>query len=445
MLAEEGRRHFGVLPFTGTGHLNPMFALCGELKERGHRITFFEKPKIERRVRDCGFDFVPMGSNRNVIKQARKAPAGPAFWSDLLALRFNLRRVMQDLEMYLEESPSAIRETDVDALIISEIALTGPTVAETLGLPYVLVSTSVPHHHGWGFHPWRPGYKLSSSWVSHLESAWLGVSILQMRGPIRIAMDAYRRKMGLGSLKQLESEFPPVAHITQLPECLDPFRRWVQDGVHYTGPWIEESARPAVDFPWSRLDGRPMIYTSLGTTRNVQPAIFRMIAEACQDFDIQLVISLGARFAPETLGELPGDPIVVRYAPQLALLERSKLVITHAGPNTSFEALMAGKPMVAIPLAHDQPAIAARLARLRAAEVLPVMRLSTRSLRVAVAKVLGDASYQKAAAKLQTNLQAIHGTELAANAIEEALGRNAGTYAPRISSLRDAIASSMEQ
>jgi UDP:flavonoid glycosyltransferase YjiC (YdhE family) len=426
MLAEAGRRHFGVLSFTGTGHLNPMLALCRELKERGHRITFFEKPKIERRVRDCGFDFVSIGNNRSVNKQARKAPVWPAFWSDLSTLRFNLRRVIHDLEMYLEETPSAIRETDVDALIINEIALTGPTVAEYLRLPYVVVSTSVPHHHGWGFHPWRPGYKLTSSWLSHLGGAWLGVSVLRMRGPIRDAMDAYRRKMGLGSLKQMRSEFPPVAHITQLPECLDPLRRSGQGGVHYTGPWVEESARPAVDFPWSRLDGRPLIYASLGTTRNVQPAIFRMIAEACLDFDIQLVISLGGRFAPETLGGLPGNPIVVRYAPQLALLKRSKLAITHAGPNTSFEALLAGKPMVAIPLAHDQPAIAARLARLRAAEVLPVMRLSTRRIRIAVAKVLADASYLRAAARLQTSLQAIHGTERAANAIEEALDRYPG-------------------
>lgn len=445
MLSEARRWHFGVLPFTGTGHLNPMLALCQELKERGHRITFFEKQKIERRVRDCGFDFVPIGSNRNVIKQTRTAPAWPAFRADLSTLRFNLWRVIHDLAMYLEETPSAIGETDVDALIINEIALTGPTVAEYLRLPYVLVSTSVPHHHGWGFHPWRPGYKLSSSWPSHLGAAWLGVSILRMRGPLRRAMDAYRRKMGLGSLEKLQREFPPVAHITQLPECLDPLHRDGQSGVHYTGPWMKESARPAVDFPWSRLDGRPLIYASLGTTRNVQPAIFRMIAEACQDFDMQLVISLGARFAPETLGDLAGNPIVVHYAPQLALLEMAKLAITHAGPNTSFEALMAGKPMVVIPLAHDQPAIAARLARLRTAEVLPVMRLSPRRIRIAAAKVLADASYQNNALRLQTSLQAIHGTERAANAIEEALGRNAGTYAPRTSPSSDAIASSRAQ
>jgi UDP:flavonoid glycosyltransferase YjiC (YdhE family) len=62
MLAEEHRWHFGVLSFTGTGHLNPLIALSHQLKGRGHKVTFFEKPKIEARVRHAGLDFVPIGS-----------------------------------------------------------------------------------------------------------------------------------------------------------------------------------------------------------------------------------------------------------------------------------------------------------------------------------------------------------------------------------------------
>ena len=57
MRAEPQSWHFGVLSFTGTGHFNPLIALCQELKQRGHRNTFFEKPKIEDRVRQAGFEF----------------------------------------------------------------------------------------------------------------------------------------------------------------------------------------------------------------------------------------------------------------------------------------------------------------------------------------------------------------------------------------------------
>jgi UDP:flavonoid glycosyltransferase YjiC (YdhE family) len=100
-------------------------------------------------------------------------------------------------------------------------------------------------------------------------------------------------------------------------------------------------------------------------------------------------------------------------------------VITHGGPNTVFEALMEGKPMIAIPLAYDQPAVAARLARLKIAEVLPVMRLSAKRIRTAVIKLLNDASYRDAAVEMQTKLQSLHGVECAVEVIEAALARYA--------------------
>jgi MGT family glycosyltransferase len=136
------------------------------------------------------------------------------------------------------------------------------------------------------------------------------------------------------------------------------------------------------------------------------------------------VISLGGRFDPAMFSDLPGKPLVVKFAPQLELLRLAKIVITHGGPNTVFEALMEGKPMVAIPLAHDQPAVAARLARLGIAEVLPVMRLSASKIRSAVKKVLNDPGYRDAAVTMQAELHSLHGLERAADVIGEALAKD---------------------
>jgi MGT family glycosyltransferase len=146
--------------------------------------------------------------------------------------------------------------------------------------------------------------------------------------------------------------------------------------------------------------------------------VFRLIAEACKNLDLQLVISLGGRLDPSCLADLPGNPLVARYVPQLELLKLAKIVITHGGPNTVFEALMEGKPMVAIPLAHDQPAVAARLARLKIAEVLPVMRLSARRIRTAVTKLLNEPSYRDAAEEMRAKLQSLHGLQRAVEVIE---------------------------
>jgi MGT family glycosyltransferase len=392
------------------------------LKDRGHRVTFFEKPKIKDRVRQAGFEFVPIGAPNSSSKgEKRVDDAAPR--SELSTLRFNLERITRDLETYLGETPSALRRAGVDALLINEIALTGPTVAQITRLPHFIISTSVPHHFGWNDYPWFSGYKYSASWISMIEDALFEISALRMRGPIRRMLDRYRRQLGLGSVRELRRVYPELAHITQLPKCLDLPRTNLPSNFHYTGPFVNAAARPNVGFPWHRLDGRPIIYASLGTTRNVQAFVFRLIAEACKDFDLQLVISLGGRFDASMFADLPGNPLVTRYAPQLHLLRLATIVITHGGPNTVFEALMEGKPMIAIPLAHDQPAVAARLARLGIAEVLPVMRLSVKKIHSAMTKLLNDPTYRDAAVAIQSTLRSLRGSERAAEVIEDALER----------------------
>ena len=53
--------------------------------------------------------------------------------------------------------------------------------------------------------------------------------------------------------------------------------------------------------------------------------------------------------------------MVVDFAPQLELLDKAAMLITHAGVNTVLEALCRGVPMVALPRNADQPGNAARI------------------------------------------------------------------------------------
>ncbi len=427
MSSERTSWHFGVMSFTGTGHLKSFILLSQLLKDRGHRVTFIEKPKIEDRVRQAGLSFYPIGTAKPTFKEKNGKANHPSLRSQLSTLRFNLKRISQDLEIYLQETVIALRQTKVDALLVNEIALTGPTVAEIVRVPYFIISTSVPFNFGWNDLPRLSGYKYSESWFSFVETAFLENSALRMRGPIRRALDTYRRHAGLGPVRHAGKSFPELAHIAQLPKCLDFPRSRLPNNFHYTAPFANQAARPHVDFPWGQLDGRPIIYLSLGTTRNVQAFVFRLVAQACQDLDLQLVISLGGRFDPEMFHDLPGNPLVTKYAPQLELLKLATIVITHAGPNTVFESLLEGRPMVAIPLAHDQPAIAARVARLGIAEVLPVMRLSVKKIQRALAKVLNDPSYRDAAVKMQAKLQSLDGLQRAVDVIERSLEKYAAT------------------
>jgi zeaxanthin glucosyltransferase len=422
MPAEKRQWHFGVLSFTGTGHLIPLLSLAQELQHRGHRVTFFEKPKVEKRVHQAGLGFIPIGATAAPKRNNLPSNSFPAL-SELSTLRFNLERIIHDVHNFLEETPTALTDAGVNALIINEIAITGPTVAQMLGLPYFIISTSVPHSFGWKGFPWRLGYRYSSSYLAWLQRSLLELSCLRIHGPIRHALDRYRQPLGLGPIRNIGKDFPYLAHITQLPECLDFPRKSLPANFYYAGPFVNRAARPPVEFPWGRIDGRPLIYASLGTTRNVHPAILRLVAEACQDIDVQLVLSLGNRFDPAQFADLPGRPLIVKYAPQLELLKIARLVVAHGGANTIFETLMAGKPMLLIPFTYDQPAMAARLARLGIAEVLPVMRLSSKRIRTAITKILSDDRYRDAAIEMQSRISSLQGVERSADVIEESLVR----------------------
>jgi zeaxanthin glucosyltransferase len=109
--------------------------------------------------------------------------------------------------------------------------------------------------------------------------------------------------------------------------------------------------------------------------------------------DAQLVIALGGGSNPASLPHLPGSPLVVGYAPQLELLQRATLTITHAGMNTALESLNNGLPMVAIPIANDQPGVAARIACTGAGEVITLGKLTSYRLQAAVQRVLTEDSY----------------------------------------------------
>src|SRR5262249_22494847 len=127
-----------------------------------------------------------------------------------------------------------------------------------------------------------------------------------------------RRAWGLRLIKRFNDLFSELAQISQLPAALELPGRRLPPGFHHTGPWTDAEGRAPVDFPWERIDqSRPLVYASMGTLQNGILRTFRMIAEACADLDVLLVISLGGGQNPALLENLPGDPVVIGYAPQL--------------------------------------------------------------------------------------------------------------------------------
>ena len=145
---------------------------------------------------------------------------------------------------------------------------------------------------------------------------------------------------------------------------------------------------------------------------------FRIMAAAVARLDAQLLISLGGGLEPERLGPLQGDPLVVRYAPQLEIVKRAAAVITHSGLNTVLESLAEGVPLICVPFGNDQPGVAARVAARGAGVVIPHSKLNVKRLQQAVRAVLTEEKYRNAARRIQTSMQQIDALNRAADIIE---------------------------
>jgi zeaxanthin glucosyltransferase len=151
--------------------------------------------------------------------------------------------------------------------------------------------------------------------------------------------------------------------------------------------------------------------------------IFRTIVAAlAKHKDLQVVLSVGDQVDPMQIGPVPNNAIIVKRAPQLELLKQTEVCITHAGLNTTLESLAQGVPQVAIPVALDQPGVAARIADKKTGVVTSLDKLTAGHLATLLAEVLDNSTYRDNARKLQKAIVKANGLSVAADLIEESFG-----------------------
>jgi MGT family glycosyltransferase len=267
------------------------------------------------------------------------------------------------------------------------------------------------------FTTWGHGNNAIKRWRNRLAYR----AVRWLVSPVVGAVNDYRRGRGLVPLATFTDAHSPVLQLSQQPAEFDFPDRRLPVVFRYTGPFVDPGARAVCAFPFEKLDGRPVIYASMGTLQNGQDHVFATIAQACAGLGAQVVISLGGGGRPEDLPKLAGEPIVVRTAPQLELLKRAALCVTRAGLNTALESLAEGVPMVAIPVTNDQPGVAARIRHVGCGEVVPLKKLSVARLRAAVERVLGGESYRANGRRMREVIRSRDGLREAGDHVERVL------------------------
>src|SRR5258708_9255826 len=404
------------------GHLNPMTTLARKLQSRNHDVVFISWPDGEPSVRAADLTFLSCAVKEIAAAPLKERPR----WLELEgeeALRAALQNTAARTEAMLNALPATLTAAGVDAVVLDTALVYAELAPMSLGMPYIHVSSALHKYYSGNtticFYDWP-----HETTPAALPRNRKGVeSFLEMLGPTIAVARAYAKRAGLDvDWDNPSATISNLAWITQTPREFDFESSHWPPHFHHTGPFHDGAGRTNVDFPWQRLTVEPLIYVSMGTMLDGLADVFRTITAAtAKHKGFQLVLSVGDQLDPEQIGFLPSNTILVEQAPQLELLKRASVCITHAGLNTVLESLAQGVPQVAIPVTVDQPGVAARIAEKKTGLFVPLKKLTVSHLLLLLDQVLNEPMYRDNARYFQKVIAETSGLSVAADLIEESL------------------------
>jgi MGT family glycosyltransferase len=379
------------------GHVNPTLPVVQELVKRGQDVIYYLPEQFKSAVQATGAVFRSYESKMKDILPM--APSSDMFRGRLPALMIDESRHV------LPQVLDRIRAEEPDCIVYESMCVWGRIAVEVLNVPAMTL---------------RPTYAMNERVFSMMaqQRSQHFASMREVIGQIDV---------GLAELCEIY-HVPPLdmrsalAHVGQfcivfIPKEFQPFGDTFDESYLFVGPSIlprhEEN-----DFPLDKLSNEhPILYISLGTVFNNQPEFFKMCFEAFGGQPWQVVLSRGKHVDPAAFGPVPDNFLVAPYVPQLEILPRTQVFVTHGGMNSIMESLYYGVPMVAIPQMIEQATNAQRMAEMGLGVMLEKEAVNATALREAVERVVNEASFRERAQSMQRITRESGGYLRAADAI----------------------------
>lgn len=378
------------------GHVNPTLPVARELARRGEHVIYYNAEEFRAKIEATGAEFRPYPDIADPAEISAASDSDRVFKMGVL-----LHQVTEPLIPF---ALAALERDRPDYVIHDSLCMWGRIAAAALRLPTVVT---------------------------------IGTFAMGARQPnvAKIAREILRdlpnvARMSLAELR-LRRRYPHtrrpgdgVFNNTGDLHIVFTSREFQFDGAsfgdHYK--FVGASFAPRVGdaaFPFEQLTRRPLIYIAFGSIMHTRKDIYQTAIDAFRDFDGQVVIAAGASAA--ALTDVPPHILVRDFVPQLQILERADLFITHNGMNSTTESLYYGVPMLGLPQHYEQSVTAERVAARGAGIALgtspPYGRFAAAELRATADRILGDATYRENARALGETLRSAGGHVRAADEI----------------------------
>jgi zeaxanthin glucosyltransferase len=406
------------------GHFNPISAVARQLRSRNHDVAMISLSLIEPHARAADLPFIPFGEKEFPEHAAAELVSTLSKLKGQEALRFTNQKTALVTQVKWRTFPKLLSANGGDALVLDSADFYSEVVPMHLGMPYAVLSSAL-HFDYSGYTPLCLYEWAHENTPEARERNRQGVSkfipmLVRNNAELISEVESAGIKPDWEDPSSLSSHLPLI---TQCPREFDfESSHWPQQ-FHYAGPFHDGKGRPDFPFPWDQLTGEPIVYASMGTVQNGNAQIFRTIADAVSKHNgLQLVLAIGNVLRPEEIGPVPNNAIVVSYAPQLELLKKASVCITHAGFNTVLEALSQGVPQIAIPVTNDHPGIAARIVDKKTGKTTSLDSLDVSNLSALLDEVLNNAIYRDNSRAIQQAIAKKNGLSVAADLLEQAFG-----------------------
>lgn len=370
---------------SGAGSLHPHVPLAKALDAAGHEVAFAAAKSACSAIDAVGFRTFPAGydrpsDERQPLAAILRAQVGEKNFLPLddMFAGFLAPRMVPDLLAIA----GAWRP---EVIVRDPLEFGGCIAAELLGIP---VATNGPF-----FAPW--------------QGAWAGP-------PDQFAkpnLDVLRHRFGLPPDPNL-TMLHKYLYLASLPPSFPHPDLVLPPTLHYVyTAGFNQSGNELLPGWVAELPPLPTVHASLGNIFHRTPGVFTAVIEGLRDQKINVILAIGRDQDPSGFGPLPANVRIERYIPHSLLLPHCDAIITHCGFSSTMACIEHGLPMIAIPLAGDQFANAARCAALGAASVVAPDNRTPEAIRIATMEVLGDPRYREGAMSLRQAFESLPSIE----------------------------------
>lgn len=395
--------HIAVVSLGAFGHVNPTLSFVTELVNRGVRVTYFTTENFRKIVEPTGAKFVPVRSwmASNDKKDEKKADGKEDSVAAAVPFLF-----LNEAGAYIDDILAVLTDDRPDAVIHDFAGIAGTIAADVLKVPNIMLYTSYPSNESYSVAESFTGIPKDHPMI--LAAAEIADGFVKKYGCRNMTMKEIFDGHGDLNIVMMQKRFVPNG------ESFD-------DSFVFTG--VQIGKRTAFG-GWTAPDnGKPLIYSSLGTAFNNWPEYYPILFDAVRDLDVHVFAALGA-VDPDSLENIPDNVEVGQMVPQLDILSQASVFITHAGMGGTGESIYYGVPMIAIPQ-MDEQAITANLIEQRGLGVafLNKNKITSASLKEAIEKLLQDESYRRTAAEYSADMKSLGGAKASADAIMNFLNK----------------------